>query len=54
MGNLSKYTEKSFVLDGNTIKSRTVDFSIVYEYENEIEWENGEYDYVRICGMDEF
>ena len=35
MGNLSKYTEKSFVLDGNTIKSRTVDFSIVYEYENE-------------------
>ena len=34
MGNLSKYTEKSFVLDGNTIKSRTVDFSIVYEYED--------------------
>ena len=27
---------------------------IVYEYENEIEWENGEYVYVRICGMDEF
>ena len=27
---------------------------IVYEYENELEWENGEYDYVRICGMDEF
>ena len=34
MGNLSKYTEKSFVLDGNVIKSRTVDFSIVYEYED--------------------
>ena len=32
MGNLSKYTEKSIVLDGDIIKSRTVDFSIVYEY----------------------
>ena len=34
MGNLSKYTEKSFVLDRNVIKFRTVDFSIVYEYED--------------------
>ena len=34
MGNLSKYTEKSIVLDGDIIKSRTVDFSIVYEYED--------------------
>lgn len=34
MGNLSKYTQKSFVLDGNVIKARTVDFSIVYEYED--------------------
>ena len=24
--------------------------AIIYEEENEVEWENGEYDYVRIVG----
>ncbi len=34
IANLSKYTEKSIVFDGDIIKSRTVDFSIVYEYDD--------------------